>query len=97
MCKSDVFNRILEIVAQETEVAAEEIIGKGRTIEVVDARRILFFLLRKEGMYPSQIAKKTHKTSAAVRYLLSDVQERISANSMIEKTLKKVQKQLENN
>lgn len=53
MCKSDVFNRILEIVAQETEVSAEEIIGKRRTIEVVDARRILFFLLRKEGMYPS--------------------------------------------
>lgn len=97
MCKSDVFNRVLEAVAQETEIKAEEIIGKGRTIEVVDARCILFFLLRKEGLYPSQIAEKTHKTSAAVRYLLSDAQERIEANSMIEKTLKKVQKKLENN
>lgn len=52
MCKSDVFNRILEIVAQETEVAAEEIIGKGRTIEVVDARRILFFFCARRGCSP---------------------------------------------
>lgn len=97
MCKSDVFNRVLEAVAHETEIEAEEIIGKGRTIEVVDARRILFCLLREEGLYPSQIAQKVHKTSAAVRYLLADLDDRIAANSIIEKTLKKVRKQLANN
>lgn len=97
MCKSSVFNRVLEAVSRETEIEAEEIIGKGRTIEVVDARRILFCLLREEGLYPSQIANKVHKTSAAVRYLLADVEERIAANSMVEKTLKKLRKQLSNN
>lgn len=97
MCKSDVFNRVLEAVSRETEIDADEIVGKGRTIEVVDARRILFCLLREEGLYPSQIAKKVHKTSAAVRYLLADLDDRIAANSIIEKTLKKVRKQLANN
>lgn len=97
MCKSDVFNRVLEAVAHETEIKAEEIMGKGRTIEVVDARRILFCILREEGMYPAQIAEKAHKTSAAVRYLLADMDDRITANSMLEKTLKKVRKQLANN
>lgn len=97
MCKSDVFNRVLDIVSRETEIDASEIIGKGRTIEVVDARCILFQMLREEGMYPSQIAQKAHKTSAAVRYLLADFEKRVAANPMIEKTLKKVRKKLENN
>lgn len=97
MCKSDIFNKVLEAVVHETEIKAEEIIGTGRTIEVVDARRILFCLLREEGLYPSQIAQKVHKTSAAVRYLLADIDDRITANSMLEKTLKKVRKQLANN
>ncbi|WP_297448732.1 hypothetical protein [uncultured Alistipes sp.] len=97
MCKSDVFNRVLDIVSRETEIDASEILGKGRTIEVVDARSILFKILREEGMYPSQIANKAHKTSAAVRYLLADFQERVEANPMIEKTWKKVRKKLENN
>ena len=97
MCKSEAFNRILDAVSNETEIAAREILGKGRTIEVVDARRLLFRLLREEGLYPSQIAEKAHKTSAAVRYLLADFEERVAANALIEKTLKKVRKQLANN
>ncbi len=89
MCKSEVFNRVLNVVSREMEIDVDEIIGKGRTIEVVDARCMLFKLLHEEGLYPSQIAEKAHRTSASVRYLLSDFNTRVASNVILEKTLKK--------
>lgn len=97
MCKSEAFNRILDAVSNETEIAASEILGKGRTIEVVDARCLFFQMLREKGVDQPQIASKTNRTAAAVRYLLSKYKDRIAANRMVELYAEKVRKQIENN
>ena len=97
MCKSDIFNQICQLGARETEVDSSEIIGANRTMEVVDARCLFFQLLREKGFVPTQIANKTQRTAAAVRYLLSKYDERVAQNKMVELYAQKVRKQLENN
>lgn len=97
MCKSEVFDRALEAVARQTEVDPERIIGKGREMEEVDARCILFRVLRDQGLYTSQIARKVHKTPQAIRYLLSKLDDRIEANKMVKTYLEEASKQLANN
>ncbi len=96
MCKSDVFNHVMNIVSRETEVDSAEIVGGGRTDEVVEARCIFFAMLREQGFTPAQIASKTHRTAAAVRYLLSKYEDRIAANRMVNLYVKRVRKELAN-
>lgn len=97
MCKSEVFNRIAEVVAHETEIYSDELVGHNRTMEVVDARCIFFQMLREKGFTTNQIADKTRRTAAAVRYLLSKYDDRIAQNKMVELYAQKVRKQLANN
>lgn len=97
MCKSEVFNRVAEVVARETEVYSDELIGHGRTMEAVDARCIFFQMLREKGFTTGQIAYKTRRTAAAVRYLLSKYEERVAQNKLVNLYAQKVRKQLENN
>ena len=97
MCKSEVFDRVLDVVSRQTEVDPERIIGNGREMEEVDARCILFRVLRDQGLYPSQIARKVHKTPQAIRYLLSKLDDRIEANKMVKTYLEEASKQVANN
>lgn len=75
MCKSEIFNRVLDVVSQQTEVSREQILSRSKSMEVVDARCILFRLLQEQGLYPGQIATQARKTPAAIRYLLSQVEQ----------------------
>lgn len=38
MCKSEILNRVLDAVAQQTEIPREEILSHSHRKEVVDAR-----------------------------------------------------------
>ncbi len=53
-------------------------------------------MLREQGFTPAQIASKTHRTAAAVRYLLSKYEDRIAANRMVNLYVKRVRKELAN-
>ena len=54
--KTEIFAKILDIVANETELTSEQILSCCRTAETVDARYMLVHLLRREGIYISEIA-----------------------------------------
>ena len=77
MCKSEIFNRVLDVVSQQTEVSREQILSRSKSMEVVDARCILFRLLQEQGLYPGQIATQARKTPAAIRDLLSHFEDRV--------------------
>ena len=77
MCKSEIFNRVLDVVSQQTEVSREQILSRSKSMEVVDARCILFRLFQEQGLYPGQIATQARKTPAAIRYLLSHFEDRV--------------------
>ncbi len=97
MCKSEIFNRVLDAVSQETEISREMILSRSKSMEVVDARCLLFRLLQEQGMYPGQIAEKARKTPACIRYLLLHFDERVEANKMVEIYLQNIRKSLKNN
>lgn len=94
MCKSEIFAEIIEAVSRETEVSASQILGCSKHMEVVDARSILVKLLHENGLYPEQIAVLLHKTSASIRYLLSNYESRKSANKIITIYTQNVRKSL---
>ena len=94
MCKSEIFAEILEAVSRETEVSAAQILGCSKHMEVVDARSITAKLLNEQGLYPEQIAVLMHKTAASVRYLLSNYENRKSANKIIAIYMQNVRKSL---
>lgn len=94
MCKSEIFAEILEAVSRETEVSAAQILGCSKHMEVVDARSITAKLLNEKGLYPEQIAMLMHKTAASVRYLLSNYENRKSANKIIAIYMQNVRKSL---
>lgn len=95
MRKSEIFAEILEAVSRETEVPASRILGCSKQMEVVDARSVLVKLLNEKGFYPEQIASFLRKTSASVRYLLSDYDNRKNMNKIIATYTRNIRKDIE--
>lgn len=96
MCKSEIFAEILNLVGKETEVSTELILSSSKVTEVVDARSIVVFFLTEYGLYPEQIAALLHKTSASIRYLISNFDRRKDSNKMIAIYLQNIRKSLAN-
>jgi len=96
MCKSEIFAEILKLVGKETEVSTELILSPSKVTEVVDARSIVVFFLTEYGLYPEQIAALLHKTSASIRYLISNFDRRKDSNKMIAIYLQNIRKSLAN-
>lgn len=71
MCKSDIFQHLLRLTAEETETSAERITGFYGDMESTDARYILVTLLYERGFYPSQIAALMNRKPRGVRSLLA--------------------------
>ena len=70
MCKSDIFQNLLRLTAEETETSAERITGSNTDMESTDARYILVTLLYERGFYPSQIAPLLNRKPRGIRALL---------------------------
>ena len=70
MCKSDIFQHLLRLTAEETETTAERITGSHTDMESTDARYILVTLLYERGFYPSQIAPLLNRKPRGIRALL---------------------------
>ena len=47
MYKSEVFGKLLRLVAEETEVSEESILGTEKDMETTDARYVLVVLMQK--------------------------------------------------
>lgn len=92
MCKSKIFADYLKIVSIETEVSEERILSCSKEIDVVDARAILIHLLKKEGLYSSEIASFINKTKRCVNQNISSFDGRLSGGKMMGIILEKVKK-----
>ncbi|MBD9352927.1 MAG: hypothetical protein EGP72_06335 [Phocaeicola plebeius] len=83
MCKTQIFNDILQIVSEETEINEALILSDNKSTAVVDARSILVDILREKGLYPVQIAEYLHKTPAGIRNLISGFENRKRSNGIL--------------
>lgn len=83
MCKTQIFNKVLQIVSEETEINEALILSDNKSTAVVDARSILVDILREKGLYPVQIAEYLHKTPAGIRNLISGFENRKRSNGIL--------------
>ena len=76
MCKSEIFNRILNTVSQETEITIDEILSRSHRKEIVDARYLFVYFLRSRGFIPAEIARRLQLTPQAVSGIICKFQKR---------------------
>lgn len=89
--KTEIFAKILDIVANETELTSEQILSCCRTAETVDARYMLAHLLRREGIYISEIARMMHFSRRGVEKMLSQFDDRLAQSGpLFQITLKRI-------
>lgn len=96
MCKSDIFNQILDVVANETEIERTEILSASKKAEVVDARYMLVYALHQKGFYYSEIARMSNITRQAVSRMILRFDIRyFQGGKIFETTLKRICNTLE--
>ena len=68
--KTQIFNTILQSVAEATELSTEQILSSNRKQEIVEARAMIIFFAKRYGLSCSFLQEKLNKKSTyAVRYL----------------------------
>lgn len=70
MSKTEIFQKVLKAVSEETELSEEEILGDRKTTEIVDARYIVVKTLFKIGLYPTQIASLMERSQQSINSIL---------------------------
>lgn len=97
MCKSELFLRTVECVCIVSGVNKGDLLSGCKRMEVVDARSMLCKILYDIGFYPGEIGRYINKTSACVRFLLSDFERRKKVNKILDTYMQNIHKQLANN
>jgi hypothetical protein len=77
MKKREIYNYIINIVAEECEVDASAIESKSKVAEVVDARYMLAKCLLNYGYYPGEVARLMGMTPRAIGYIVATFDDRI--------------------
>jgi hypothetical protein len=100
MGKKELFNMVLTLVEEETEVTRDLILSGNKKEEVVDARSLLLYLLSDIGFYPAQMAVLTGICLRCITPLIQNFSSRASSRRMLgiylEKTRRKLREMVEN-
>ena len=71
MCKSEIFERIVRVVAEETEIPRERILSKSKNAELVDARYLLVHFLWRRGFHVPVISDLMNYSRRPVEKMIS--------------------------
>lgn len=97
MCKTEMFNKILSVVAEETEIPAECILSRCKRREIVDARYILVRMMHRSGYYTPTIATYLNVSRRAVEKMVELFDERQKQNGrMFTLSIERVANKLRN-
>ena len=83
MGKRELFEKILTLVEEETEISRELILSGSKREEVVDARALLISLLHEQGLYPAQIGAMTGICPRCIGPFILNFKERVSCRKML--------------
>lgn len=83
MTKKEIFQHILDVVANETEVSQDYILGGRKDGDTVDARHLLVYMLFVRGFSVQQIAKLIHKTSRGVNTMIANIPDRLRSRKIL--------------
>lgn len=96
MSKTDIFNAILRLVSEETELPCPQILSGRKDMETVDARYLLVHFLAETGLPPSYIASKIGMTERTVTNILTNFELRVATQKMLRIYSENIQKRLGN-
>ena len=71
MCKRDLLEKIISIVCDLTEIEREEVLSKSRRADVTEARCLLIYLLKVNGVKPYKIAALLDIPERSVYYAIT--------------------------
>lgn len=95
MCKKEVCEQIIALVAKTTDVSAKEIMSHGRRPEIVDARYLAIYVMHKKGIPVNRIAEFMSMTERNVYHVTERFDDRKNyGDPMIEQYYNSVQKAL---
>lgn len=77
MEKSEYYSKALKIVAELSDIPEQEIVGKSRRAEVVDARWVLICVLKESGWSTHRIAAAIDHPERTVNHVLANMDDRI--------------------
>lgn len=83
MKKKELFAKLLESVAQRTELNPEQILSNDISTDTVDARHLLIYSLSQCGFYPTDIADFIGCTRRTVYYAIEHFDVRLLQSKML--------------
>ena len=83
MGKQEMFNKVLTLIEEETEVSRDLILSGNKQEEVVDARALLIYTLHELGFYPPQISAITGICNRCINPYIVNFGERKTSRKML--------------
>lgn len=71
MCKKELFEKIISIVSELTEIPREDILSRSRRADVTDARYLVIYTLYMQGVKIYKIAELTGIPCRSVYYAIT--------------------------
>ena len=98
MGKIEDFSKVMQIVTELLDVTDREILGSSKAQDVVDARWLVFLLMKEKGCRTSHIAMLTNKPIRSINHGVRMIEDRARYNcGGIGNILAKARQMLSNN
>lgn len=81
MNKEEDFSKVIKVVTELMDVTEQDILGKSRIQEVVDARWMTFHLLKEKGFTTQEIAGVMNQPVRTVNHAIHSFSERVRYSS----------------
>lgn len=92
------FGKVIKVVTELTDLTEQEILGKSRIQEVVDARWMVILLMREKGYSTRQIAPLVCRPERTINHALCLMEDRVKYSlNGLGNTLARARQQLSNN
>ena len=77
MGKVEDFSKVIKVVTELTDVTAQEILGKSRVQEVVDARWMVIYFMKMKGYCTKEISELVMHPERTVNHALQTIPQRM--------------------
>lgn len=77
MGKVEDFGKVIKVVTELMDVSEQDVLGRARTQEVVDARWMVIYLMREKGYSTRQISKLILHPERTVNHALNAFSDRV--------------------
>lgn len=77
MGKSEDFSKVIKVVTELADVTEQDVLGKSRMKEVVDARWMVIYFMKMKGYCTDEISELIHHPNRTVNHALQSLPRRL--------------------